>query len=150
MTRSTQDPIYGRALQRPRFRRQAATPLVVVHGGGAWEDLRGHLGRREPVVLALPAGEPDAQGWLVRELEALGRPADVVGHDRAALVVQAVVRAFPHLVRSWALLGLDHQRRVQLLVAAGMAVLPAEREARRIDPGFLGGGPLGERLGLAA
>src|SRR5260370_1403956 len=40
--------------------------------------------------------------WLAREIERVGGPVDLVGHDWGALLVQRLVSLRPDLVRTWA------------------------------------------------
>jgi len=92
-------------------------PAVLVHGvpdtHRLWEPLRQRLARRDVISVALPGfGTPlpasfDASkeayvGWLVAELERVGEPVDLVGHDWGAHLVQRVVSLRPDLVRTWA------------------------------------------------
>ena len=39
--------------------------------------------------------------WLVRELQAVGKPVDVVGHDWGGVHVLTVPMTGPDLLRSW-------------------------------------------------
>jgi pimeloyl-ACP methyl ester carboxylesterase len=93
--------------------------VVLVHGNpettAVW-DLLVHrlvaLGHDEPLRLAPPGfGAPVPSGWdatpeqyrswLVAELEALGRPVDLVGHDWGGGHVLNVAMTRPDLLRSW-------------------------------------------------
>src|SRR5436853_3550746 len=40
--------------------------------------------------------------WLIGEIEGVGAPVDLVGHDWGSLLVQRVVSLRPDLVRTWA------------------------------------------------
>jgi pimeloyl-ACP methyl ester carboxylesterase len=40
--------------------------------------------------------------WLITEVEAVGEPVDIVGHDWGALLVERFVCVRPDLVRTWA------------------------------------------------
>jgi pimeloyl-ACP methyl ester carboxylesterase len=90
---------------------------VFVHGNpetdAVWDPLLAQLGRDDVVRLSPPgfgapvppgfAGTVDAyRDWLVAELEALGRPVDLVGHDWGGAHVVNVALARPDLLRSWA------------------------------------------------
>jgi pimeloyl-ACP methyl ester carboxylesterase len=93
--------------------------VVLVHGNpetpAVWDLLVERLtalGIDEPVRLAPPgfgAPVPDGWGatvaeyrdWLVAELEGIGRPVDLVGHDWGGGHVLNAVMARPDLVRSW-------------------------------------------------
>lgn len=90
--------------------------IVFVHGvpetGAYWDLLRAELA--EPsVALALPgfgcprpdgfgATKDDYADWLAAELERIGEPVDLVGHDWGAGFTYRVVTTRPELVRSWA------------------------------------------------
>lgn len=92
---------------------------VLVHGNpeipAVWDPLVDQLvalGEAEPVRLAPPgfgAPVPDGWGatwveyrnWLVAEVEAIGHPVDLVGHDWGGGHVLALVLSRPDLVRTW-------------------------------------------------
>jgi len=91
--------------------------VVLVHGVPdtyrLWDPLRAHLERGDVVALALPGfGTPLPSGfyatkeayvnWLIREIERIGAPVDLVGHDWGANLVQRAVSVRPDLVRTWA------------------------------------------------
>ena len=90
------------------------TPTVLVHGNpetpALWDPLVGHL-RRDVVRLAppgfgapLPAGfgatMTEYRDWLIGELERIGEPVDLVGHDWGGAHVLNVAMARPDLLRS--------------------------------------------------
>jgi pimeloyl-ACP methyl ester carboxylesterase len=92
-------------------------PAVLVHGvpdtHRLWDKLRAHLSRRDVVTPSLPGfGVPVPPGfdatkeayvaWLVAELERIGEPVDLVGHDWGALLVQRTVSLRPDLIHTWA------------------------------------------------
>jgi len=92
-------------------------PAVLIHGvpdtPALWDKLRSHLSRRDVFAPALPGfGCPVPPGfsatkeayvdWLVAELERVGEPVDLVGHDWGALLVQRAVSLRPDLIRTWA------------------------------------------------
>ncbi len=92
-------------------------PAVFVHGvpdtARLWDDVRGHLSRSDVVTPSLPGfASPVPEGfdatkeayvdWLVAQLESIGEPVDIVGHDWGSLLVQRVVSIRPDLVRTWA------------------------------------------------
>lgn len=94
-----------------------AVPAFLVHGvpdtARMWEPLRAHLGRTDVIAPSLPGfGTPAPPGfdatkesyaaWLIGELERVGEPADLVGHDWGSILVQHVVSVRPDLVRTWA------------------------------------------------
>jgi pimeloyl-ACP methyl ester carboxylesterase len=92
-------------------------PAVLVHGvpntGRMWDGLRTRLSRTDivtpnmpgfdaPVPAGFDATKEAYADWLIRELEAIGEPVDLVGHDWASILVQRVVSVRPDLVRTWA------------------------------------------------
>ena len=92
-------------------------PAVFVHGVPdtyrLWDKLRAHLARRDVLAPALPGfGCPVPAGfaatkeayvdWLAAEIERVGEPVDLVGHDWGSLLVQRVVSLRPDLIRTWA------------------------------------------------
>lgn len=94
-------------------------PIALVHGNPetsvVWGPLVRELvarGSAEPVLLSPPGfGAPVPPGfgstaeeyrtWLVAELELLGEPVDLVGHDWGAGHLYAVAATRPDLLRSW-------------------------------------------------
>jgi pimeloyl-ACP methyl ester carboxylesterase len=90
---------------------------VFVHGvpdtARMWEPLVAELARTDVVALSLPGfatPHPDGFGatkedyvdFVITELEAVGEPVDLVGHDWGSILVQRVVSLRPDLVRTWA------------------------------------------------
>ncbi len=88
---------------------------VFVHGVPetyrVWDDVRAALGGTATVALALPgfgAPRPDDwvptkeryAAWVITQLEALGEPVDLVGHDWGCLLAQRVASTRPDLVRT--------------------------------------------------
>ncbi len=102
----------------------ADVPIVLVHGNpeidAVWDLLAARLveaGRDEPLRLSPPgfgAPAPDGFGataadyraWLVAELEAIGEPVDLVGHDVGSGHAIGVAISRPDLLRSWTVDGL--------------------------------------------
>lgn len=95
-------------------------PVVYVHGvpdtATVWDPLRRLLTDRDDLAVRLPGfgAEPPAgftgtrfayRDWLVGQLEQIGEPVDLVGHDQGSVISQGVILARPDLVRSWALGG---------------------------------------------
>jgi pimeloyl-ACP methyl ester carboxylesterase len=89
---------------------------VFVHGNpetaAVWRPLLAELDRDDVVTLSPPGfGAPLPAGftgscdehlaWLVSELEALGEPVDLVGHDWGAMHSLRVACERPDLLRSW-------------------------------------------------
>ncbi len=92
-------------------------PAVFVHGVPdtfrVWEPLRKHLSREDVVALALPgfnaplpanfnATKEEYANWIIRQLEDIGEPVDLVGHDWGCLLTMRVASLRPDLIRSWA------------------------------------------------
>jgi pimeloyl-ACP methyl ester carboxylesterase len=92
-------------------------PAVLVHGvpdtTQLWDAVRARLSRTDIVTPALPGfASPVPAGfdatkeayvdWLVTQIEAVGEPVDLVGHDWGSLLVQRVVSIRPDLIRTWA------------------------------------------------
>jgi pimeloyl-ACP methyl ester carboxylesterase len=92
-------------------------PAVLVHGVpdtvAMWGRLRAELGRDDVVALALPgfaapvpngfrATKEEYAEWLAAQLEAIGEPVDLVGHDWGGILVQRVASTRPDLVRTLA------------------------------------------------
>ena len=92
-------------------------PAVLVHGvpdtTQMWNNVRSHLHRTDIVAPALPGfaapvpsgfdATKEAYGaWLIAQIEAIGEPVDLVGHDWGSILVQRVVSTRPDLIRTWA------------------------------------------------
>src|ERR687888_1143769 len=90
--------------------------IAMVHGNpetdAIWGPLVERLGRDDIVLLSPPgfgAPVPDGWGatveeyraWLVGELERIGEPVDLVGHDWGGGHVVNVAMTRPDLLRSW-------------------------------------------------
>ena len=90
--------------------------IVFVHGvpetAPIWDKVRSRISG-ESIALALPGfGCPRPAGfgatmdeyvtWLVEELDAIGEPVDLVGHDWGAGFTYRVATAFGDRLRSWA------------------------------------------------
>ncbi|CAB4859843.1 unannotated protein [freshwater metagenome] len=89
--------------------------IVFLHGvpenSTLWDDLRSEL-LQPSVALSLPGfGSPRPPGfkatkdgylaWLIAELESLGEPVDLVGHDWGAILALEVARRRSDLLASW-------------------------------------------------
>jgi len=90
---------------------------VFVHGvpdtKHLWDDVLSNLSREDTVAVSLPGfggDAPDGFGstmgeyadWLAAEIEKVGEPVDLVGHDWGALLSERVVSQRPDLIRTWA------------------------------------------------
>lgn len=93
-------------------------PAVFVHGNpesdAIWKPLVAQLERDDVVLLSPPgfgAAAPDGfsatrldyVNWLVGELEAMGEPVDLVGHDWGGGHVAGVALTRPDLLNSWSI-----------------------------------------------
>jgi pimeloyl-ACP methyl ester carboxylesterase len=104
--------------------RSGGVPVVLVHGNPetavVWDLLVARLiesGHDEPLRLSPPgfgAPLPDEFGataleyraWLIAQLEAVGEPVDLVGHDLGSGHAIGVAISRPDLLRSWCVDGL--------------------------------------------
>jgi len=92
-------------------------PAVFVHGNpensAIWDLIIPALDRRDVVTLSPPGfgsvppkdfvgTRVDYVDWLVAELEAIGEPVDLVGHDWGGGHVAGLALTRPDLLRSWA------------------------------------------------
>jgi pimeloyl-ACP methyl ester carboxylesterase len=92
-------------------------PAFLVHGvpdtSMLWDDIRKSLKRSDVIAPNMPGFDaPVPPGfnstkeayvnWLIEQVEAVGEPVDIVGHDWGAMLVQRLVSLRPDLVRTWA------------------------------------------------
>ncbi len=92
-------------------------PAVLVHGvpdtAQLWDGVRSHLARSDIVTPKLPgfdaplpagfdASKEAYVDWLIAQVEGIGEPVDIVGHDWGSILVQRLVSIRPDLVRTWA------------------------------------------------
>lgn len=92
-------------------------PAVLVHGVAdthhVWDRVRAKLKRSDVVALALPGfNSPVPAGfgatkeayvnWLVDQLQSIGEPVDLVGHDWGCMLTARVASLRPDLVRTLA------------------------------------------------
>jgi pimeloyl-ACP methyl ester carboxylesterase len=92
--------------------------VVLVHGNpetaAIWDPLRAELGRDDVVALSppgfgapVPAGfgatSDDYLDWLVGEVEAIGEPVHILGHDWGGGHVARLACSRPDLVASWSI-----------------------------------------------
>ena len=91
-------------------------PAVLVHGvpetERLWTPLIRHLERDDVIAVSLPgfgtacpegfgATKDEYVAWLIGQLEAIGEPVDLVGHDWGGGFTVRLVSLRPDLVRSW-------------------------------------------------
>ena len=91
-------------------------PAVFVHGNpetpAIWGPLLSALDRSDVITPQLPgfgvaapdgwgATKEDYVGWLIGELEAIGEPVDLVGHDWGGGFTARLACLRPDLLRSW-------------------------------------------------
>ena len=92
-------------------------PAFFVHGvpetHHLWDNIRAQLGRKDIIAPDMPGFSTDTPegfastkedylAWLTAEVENVGEPVDIVGHDWGALLVERLVCLRPELVRTWA------------------------------------------------
>ncbi len=92
-------------------------PAFLVHGvpdtHHLWDGVREHLTRADIIAPDMPGFGRDLPpgfgctkeeyvDWLIAEVEKVGEPVDIVGHDWGALLVERFVCLRPDLVRTWA------------------------------------------------
>ncbi len=95
-------------------------PAFFVHGvpetHHLWDGVRSHLSRQDVIAPDMPGfacDTPEGFGctkeeyldWLIGEVEKVGEPVDIVGHDWGALLVGRLISTRPDLVRTWAVGG---------------------------------------------
>ena len=92
-------------------------PAFFVHGvpdtSALWDGVRANIERDDVIAPNLPgfgAPVPDGFGatkeeyvdWVIAEIEKVGEPVDIVGHDWGSLLVQRAVSLRPEFIRTWA------------------------------------------------
>ena len=95
-------------------------PAIFVHGvpetERLWDGVRERLSRKDTVAVSLPGFGCDTTdgfgctkeeylAWLIGEVEKVGEPVDIVGHDWGALLTARLVQVRPDLVRTWTIGG---------------------------------------------
>jgi len=95
-------------------------PAFFVHGvpetHHLWDGIRSHLSRKDIIAPDMPGFGCDVPAgfsstkeeyldWLIAEVEKVGEPVDLVGHDWGALLAARLVSICPDLVRTWAIGG---------------------------------------------
>lgn len=91
-------------------------PAVLVHGipdtHRVWNRVLSHLKRNDVIALDLPGfGVPvpddlvitadNYVDWIIAQIEAIGEPVDLVGHDFGCILTARVASLRPDLIRSW-------------------------------------------------
>jgi pimeloyl-ACP methyl ester carboxylesterase len=92
-------------------------PAFLVHGvpetHHLWDGVRQQLTRTDVIAPDMPGFSRDAPAgfdsskdayleWLIGEVESVGEPVDIVGHDWGALLVERLVSVRPDLIHTWA------------------------------------------------
>lgn len=92
-------------------------PAFFVHGvpesHHIWDGIRERLSRKDTIAVDMPGFMKDIpEGfdcskeaylyWLISEVEKVGEPVDIVGHDWGALLTERLASTRPDLVRTWA------------------------------------------------
>ncbi len=92
-------------------------PAVFIHGVPdtvhVWDSVFRQLARTDLLALELPgfdtavpagfsASKEEYVNWIIRKLDAVGEPVDLVGHDWGCLFTARVASLRPDLVRTWA------------------------------------------------
>src|SRR3546814_10170197 len=104
--------------------------IVFVHGvpetAAIWKAVQDHV-EGDSVALALPgfgtarpagfgATKDDYVQWLVSELDPIGEPVHLVGHDWGAGLTYRVATAFGDRLGSWAARSEEHTSALQSLM----------------------------------
>ncbi|CAO5166223.1 Pimeloyl-ACP methyl ester carboxylesterase [Frankia sp. AiPs1] len=90
--------------------------IVLVHGvpetAGVWDAVRARLDGPSMAVELAGFGSPTPPGfaggrdaqvdWILRQLDAVPDPIDLIGHDWGSLLTLRIATAHPDRVRSWA------------------------------------------------
>jgi pimeloyl-ACP methyl ester carboxylesterase len=97
-------------------------PAVLVHGvpdtHRVWDRVRAQLTRKDVVALALPGFDNPAPAgftstkeayadWITQQLETIGTPVDLVGHDWGCMLTARIASIRPDLVRTWTGISVD-------------------------------------------
>jgi len=92
-------------------------PAFLLHGvpntHHLWDGVRDHLSRADIIAPDMPGFARDVPAgfgstkeeyldWLIADVENVGEPVDIVGHDWGALLAERLVSVRPDLVRTWA------------------------------------------------
>jgi pimeloyl-ACP methyl ester carboxylesterase len=95
-------------------------PAFFVHGvpdtASLWDGVRANVARTDVIAPNLPgfdapvpagfgATKEEYVDWLIAEMEQVGEPVDIVGHDWGSILVQRAASLRPDLVRTWAVGG---------------------------------------------
>jgi pimeloyl-ACP methyl ester carboxylesterase len=92
-------------------------PAFFVHGvpetHHIWDGIRSRIARKDVIAVDMPGFSTDVPdgfdctkeaylGWLIAEVEKVGEPVDIVGHDWGALLTERLASVRPDLVHTWA------------------------------------------------
>ena len=92
-------------------------PAFLIHGvpdtAAMWDGVRARLQRNDVLAPSMPGfATPLPPGfgctmdeyaaWLIAQIEAVGEPVDIVGHDWGSMLTQRIVSTRPDLIRTWA------------------------------------------------
>ena len=92
-------------------------PAFFVHGvpdtAALWDLVRANIDRDDVVALDLPgfdaplspgfgATKEEYVNFVIGQVEKVGEPVDIVGHDWGSILVQRVASVRPDLIRTWA------------------------------------------------
>jgi len=119
-------------------------PAFFIHGVPAthrlWGGVIEHIPRTDIVVIDLPGfGSPLPDGfdaskesyvdWLIRRIEDVGAPVDIVGHDWGGIFAMRIAAIRPDLVRTWVAGGGPINASYQWHPLAKVFQMPGEGEA---------------------
>lgn len=91
-------------------------PAFFVHGvpdtHRLWDDVRANISRQDGIAIDLPGfSSPIPSGfnsakeeyvdWVIAQVEDVGEPVDIVGHDWGSLITLRVASLRPDLIRTW-------------------------------------------------
>ena len=100
-----------------KCQRECEHAAFFVHGvpdtSALWDSVRANIERDDVIAPNLPGfGAPVPAGfgatkeeyvdWVIAEIEKVGEPVDIVGHDWGSIIVQRVVSLRPEFIRTWA------------------------------------------------
>lgn len=102
----------------------------------------------KPVPAGFTCTKDDYAAWLIREIEAIGEPVHIVGHDWGALLVLRAVSLRPDLISSWcvtnAVIDPEYRghrtARMWATPLLGELVMLGMRNKSRLQEGLVAGG----------